>query len=166
MLPQFRLNFNGNTSPTKTGWQPIRATDLQAAGTGPGTCDRCGRRDLRFLHTVHNLDEGELQVGSECARRLCYGYSPEREEQRLRNLWARRSRWLTRNWGTSWKGNETLTFKHEGKTVRVTVFPGNFGGWSYCIAFRGDPLYPSGSFLTADAAKLDAFDRVAVVAGW
>lgn len=150
---------------TKTGWQAIRAIDLRATGEEPGTCQRCGRHDLRFLHTVDHPDEGHLQVGCECARRLCYGYAPEREEHRLHNLWSRRSRWLTRNWGQSRKGNETLKFKHEGETVRVTIFPDGFGAFGYCIAVGGTPFY-SEKFATADAAKLGAFDALADTCGW
>src|SRR5688500_13784538 len=119
---------------TKTDWRPVQAIDLRAAGLGPGTCDRCGKRNLRFLHTVAHPTEGQRQVGSECARRLCGGYDPERKEAQLRKRWENRSRWLTRNWGRSWNGNPTLTFRHGGKVVRVTVYPGRSGGWSYCVA--------------------------------
>jgi hypothetical protein len=58
---------------TRTGWRLVRVTDLRATGAEPGTCERCGRRDLRFLRTIAHPERGELQVGSECARRLCRG---------------------------------------------------------------------------------------------
>src|SRR5262245_44783127 len=143
---------------TKTGWRPIRATDLRATGTEPGTCERCGGRDLRFLHVVAHPDEGARQVGAGCARRLCWGYDPAKAEQRLKALWQRRSRWLTRYWGTSWKGNETLRFDHQGQAVRVTIFPGRCGGHGYCIVVNGEPHWSPGQFSTAEAAKLAAFD--------
>lgn len=155
-----------NATRTKTGWHPVRASDLKVTGTWPGTCGRCGRRDLRFLHTVADPDGTEHHVGSECARRLCYGYSPEREEGRLRNLWQRRSRWLTRNWGRSWNGNETLTFPTDGHAVRVTVFAGRFGGWSFCVGYGDDRVFAPRAFESVDEAKLAAFDEVARVAGW
>jgi len=79
-------------APTGTGWQPVRATDLRAAGSPPGTCERCGRTNIRFIHLISHATLGESLVGSECARRLCFGYSPEREEARLRKLWQRQSR--------------------------------------------------------------------------
>ena len=151
---------------TKTGWCPIRAVDLRVVGNEPGMCDRCGRSDLRYVHTVAHPDQGQLQVGSECAKRICYGYSPDREERRLRNLWSRRSRWLTRNWATSWKGNETLKFRHDGELVRVTIFTVRFDAVGYCIAVDGDPYYSPEKFATSDAAKLAAFDKIANAAAW
>jgi hypothetical protein len=158
--------FRKRQTPTKTGWQPVRASDLRATGAEPGCCERCGRRDLRFLHVVAHPDEGQLHVGSECARHLCYGYAPDREEARLQNLWERQSRWLTRRWGVTWKGNETLTFAHEGETVRVTVFETRPGAWKICIAVAGSPLYSPRPFPTADAAKVGAFDALAESLGW
>jgi hypothetical protein len=108
----------------------------------------------------------ELQVGCECARRLCFGYAPEREEQRLRNLWVRRSRWLTRKWGVSWNGNQTLTFRAEGMQVRVTVFAGQVEVWAYCIAVAGQPSYSPGAYESQEAAKLAAFDELAAMCAW
>jgi hypothetical protein len=159
-------DFRDKPNPPPTGWRPIRAIDLRATSTEPGNCERCGRHDLRFLHTVAHPTEGELQVGCECARRLCYGYSPEREETRLRNLWARQNRWLTRNWGRSQSGNETLKFKHEEGLVRVTIFAGKFGGWNYCIGFDGKAFYGARPFQSSGAAKLGAFDHFADAAQW
>src|SRR5438270_5532708 len=144
--------------PAKTGWRPIRVTDLRATGQEPGACDRCPRRNLRFLHVLAHPTAGERAVGSECARRLCFGYPAAREEAKLRSRWARRSRWLTRNWGTSWNGNPTLRFKHGGRWVQVTVFF-KFGRWSFSVAVgREPPDYPRGGYPTPDAAKLGAFD--------
>lgn len=152
---------------TKTGWHPVKAVDLFTLGAATGTCDRCHRTDLRFVHTVEHPTEGQLKVGCECAKRLCHGYPAAKEEARLRNLWSRRSKWLTRNWATSWKGNQTLKFDHDGKAIRVTIFPGNCGGWSYCLAVGGmPPSFSPGNTATADEAKLSAFDRLAEVLDW
>lgn len=151
---------------TKTGWYPIGVVDLRRTGEYPGQCDRCDRRNLRYLHTLEHPTEGQVHVGSECAKRICYGYAPEREERRLRRLWARRSRWLIRNWATSWNGNPTLKFKHDGKPVRVTVFVDQFDEFSYCIDIAGERQYPSGGYPTVDAAKLGAFDRLADACEW
>jgi len=154
---------------TKTAWQPIRATDLRLTGAEPGTCERCGRRDLRFLHVVKHPNGGQLTVGCECAKRLCYGYDPERAENRLRNLYARRSRWLTRNWATSRKGNETLKFNHEGETVWVTIFADKRDPKLFCCSISvdgGKPFFPSGNFVSADVAKLAAFDQLAETCEW
>jgi hypothetical protein len=157
-------------TPESTGWQPVKVVDLYLDKTKPNTCDRCGR-SLRFLHTVAHPEKGRLQVGSECARHLCRGYAPEREERRLRNLWSRRSRWLTRRWRTSRAGNETLRFLDGAGVIQVTVFPRLSGGWSYCVALSGEPPHgPTGTYATADEAKLAAFnvlhgDRL-IEGGW
>jgi hypothetical protein len=50
--------FRKRQTPTKTGWQPVSATGLRATGAEPGCCERCGRRDLRFLYVVGHPDEG------------------------------------------------------------------------------------------------------------
>ena len=155
--------------PAKIGWKPIRAIDLRLTGDAPGICERCGRRDLRFLHTVEHPEQGQLHVGCECAKRLCHGYNPEREESRLRNLYARRSRWLTRNWGRARSGNDMLELGHKGETVRVTIFVDKRDGkrYRYSIsANRDEPVYSPRNFPTADAAKLAAFDLLAEACEW
>lgn len=154
-----------STSLIQAAWHPIGATDLRLIGQYPGTCDRCKRRDLRFVHTLEAADGRQMRVGSECARHLCLNYLPELEESRLNNRWARRSRWLTRNWRTNCKGNTTLAFKHNGEPTRVTVFKAKFDGWSYCIALsRGSSTFSTGRFASADEAKLAAFDHFAEIA--
>jgi hypothetical protein len=159
-------DFNGLG---QSDWQPIRVTDLLHNGEGPGTCGRCGRNDLRFLHIIEHPAKGRLDVGSECARHLCRGYLPEAQEGRLRNLWARRSRWLNRDWRRSWKGNEVLKLLDRARGVaRVTIFEDAVEGWRYCVAVgeqahcsRGCPGFP-----TADRAKLASFDHLALLLGW
>lgn len=155
-----------NATPTKSGWHVGWVTDLHTDVSELETCERCGRTDLRFVHIARHPTEGELRVGSECARRLCFGYSPEREEGRLRNLWERRSRWLTRRWGTSWRGNYTLTFPHGSETARVTVFPRPVHGWGYCVSVGGQREFSPCAFETSEAAKLAAFDVTAALVGW
>jgi hypothetical protein len=141
------------------GWCPVRAVDLRHTGTEPGTCQRCGRHDLRFVHTLEDTSGGRLDVGAECARRLCQGYVPHAEERRLRNLWGRRSRWLLRDWYTSYKGNDTLAFLQGRKRVRVTIFPVKFGGFQVCIAVAGQaPNYSPIAYKTTEEAMLAALD--------
>lgn len=164
-LPDQQLVSNWPNN-TNSLWRPRRVIDLREVGKGPGICDRCDRRDLRFLHILEHPDEAQVQVGRECARRLCFDYSPEREERRLRNLWARRSRWLMRNWGTSRNGNETLTLRlAEGEKVRVTVFL-RFGAWAYSIGDKCGCHFSRERFTTSDTAKLAAFDALAIALGW
>jgi hypothetical protein len=161
---------------TKTGWRPIKAVDLRRHGNTLGRCQKCGRQGIRFLHTVAHEDSRQLEVGSECARNLCYGYDPEREEAKLKTLWTRRSNWLTRNWATSWKGNQTLTFTATVSTatpipskeeVRVTVFRDQYsGGYKVSIGVNKEVMYLQQTFATQDEAKLEAFDQIADALGW
>lgn len=154
-------------TPRVSQWRPVGAIDLRAIGSEPGECQRCGRENLRFLHIVANPAKERMQVGAECARRLCYGYSPKREEARLRNLWTRRSRWLTRNWGTSRAGNPTLKFDHNGETIWVTVYSDSrFGGWKYSLVGDEEKYFSPIRYASADAAKLAAFDRIAEALEW
>lgn len=147
-------------------WRPAGAIDLKAAGKPYGTCANCGRTGIRYLHTIAHVLKGQLQVGSECARHLCHGYDPERAESKLKAQWQRRSKWLTRNWGTSQNGNATLAFDHEGERVRVTVFRSQYGGYSYSIAVNGEPEFSPSSFPTTEHAKAAAISRVASIVKW
>ncbi len=147
-------------------WRPSKVIDLRTTGQEPGTCQKCGRHDLRFVHLIEHPDDGSMQVGCECAARLCYGYDPKATESKLRNLWARRSRWLTRNWNTSRNGNDTLTFKHQGETIRVTVYRAKFGGFGCCVTVGRESFFLPGKFATTDEAKLTAFDRLAEALEW
>jgi hypothetical protein len=58
----------------KSDWKPHKVVDLQSVGDDRGTCSRCGKRGLRFVHTLKNLAGDRLEVGSECATRLCSDY--------------------------------------------------------------------------------------------
>ena len=149
-------------------WRPVRAADLRLVGQEPGTCDRCGRHDLRFLHTIVHLDGGQLQVGSECARRLCSDYSPKLEEAKMRSLWDRRARWLTRKWRLSKKGNEYITFVHERMKVHVTIFSYAYRPWlwSYLVVVGREEHFSPEKFASSDVAKLAAFDWIALKIGW
>jgi hypothetical protein len=69
-------------------------------------------------------------------------------------------------WVTASTGNDTLKFNHEREIVRVTVFPGTYGGFVYCIAGGGEKLFSSGQFATKDEAKFGAFDRIADLLEW
>ena len=154
---------------TKTGWQCIEVTDLRTIGEEPGQCDRCERQDLRFLHTMYYPDTNKtMQVGCECAARLAFGYDPKREERRLRTLYNRRNRWLLKNWGTSWSGNETITFKDKRRQVRVTVFhdKDRAGRLRYVVDIDGQRYFSPENYCCPDDAKLGAFDSAAQLLDW
>ena len=151
---------NSSADDNGTPWTPLPATDLRRTGKEPGTCDRCGRNDLRFLHPLTRPGGGVIHVGCECARRLCRNYSPEAEERKQRNLWVRRCRWPTRKWRLSKKGNEYLQFLRQGRMVRVTVFMDCSGCWSYSLAVGEEHRFSAERFESSDAAKLASFDAL------
>jgi hypothetical protein len=150
----------------ETGWEKKGVTDLVAAGKGLGTCECCGRPKLRFLHTIEHPQFGKLHVGGQCAQHLCNGYSPQYEERRLRNVWAKRNRWLGRNWRVSEKGDPYLTIFDNKTKVVVVILAGPTGCWRYRVLVNGGWSDEGVVFQTADSEKLGAFDRLAELLGW
>lgn len=151
---------------TKTGWYHVRTIDLKKLGREYVRCGResCNRL-LRFVHFIKHPDKGTLAVGRCCASRICYGYDPEREERKLKNLYYRRSRWLLRNWGTTGQGNDTLTLTHDKLKVRVVVFPKR-DSWKYALYFADDSFFSPERYDSSDDAKFAAFDDLAERLGW
>ncbi|NSX86358.1 hypothetical protein G6L86_12255 [Agrobacterium tumefaciens] len=87
----------------------------------------CGREEIRYVHHMVNEDyEGGLDVGCVCAEKMEDDYvNPRRRERDLKNVAARRKRWLTRKWKTSQSGNPYL--KTDASTslyIRLATAPG------------------------------------------
>lgn len=155
------------TLETITRWHPKGAVDLAAAGKTYATCEHCGRTGVRYLYTVVHALHGRKLVGSECARHLCHGFDPKREEDKLKAQWRRRSALLTKRWGTSQSGgNPTITFMHNGNRVRVTVFSAKRGGYRYSIARDRSVDFSDERYPSIDVAKTAAIDRMASESGW
>lgn len=155
---------------TDLTWRPIGVTDLLTKGSEKGTCDWCGRRDLRFVHTVEDQDGDTIEVGSECCRQLCFGYDPSREEQKLRALWDRKNRWLTKRWRRAASGNDWIQIESRtpaGKILkaRLVVGQGEFSWW-YVIFARNERVGRGSGYPSAEAAKRAAIDDWAELAGW
>lgn len=147
---------------TEQAWTFTHCEDLQEP---IGNCERCGRTDIRFLHFLQNEDQ-QIQVGCVCAGRLCTDYNPKLEEKRLRNLWSKRSRWLTRKWRCARTGNHWLKLGYQGSQIQITIFQNNYGpGWVACVMVDRSKRYlrPCDS---EDQAKLLAFDYLAHRLGW
>ena len=95
----------------RSNWKSVGAVDLLRIGEYPGTCDNCGRTDIRYLHILeHRKTDKVLRVGSVCASRLCSGaYDPKQVERRLLNLSNRRMRFPgLRGWRVSDNGNDYI----------------------------------------------------------
>jgi hypothetical protein len=144
------------------GWTCAGVTDL---GSPDGQCEMCGREEIRYVHHMaHQVYEGELDVGCVCAEKMEGDYvNPRRRERDLKNVAARRKRWLTRKWKTSQSGNPYL--KMDG--FHIVVYPLSCGTWGGKITDlgTGDAVTNRRRYANADRAKLGAFDGMIFLKG-
>src|SRR4051794_9059202 len=86
------------------GWTCVYVEDL---GEPSATCEMCEQQEIRYAHHMeHPQYSGTLVVGCVCAEHMESDLvAPKRREQQLKSASARRTRWLTRRWRTSAKGN-------------------------------------------------------------
>lgn len=92
-----------------------------------------------------------FDVGCICAEKMSDDYiGPKAREGDLRNRAARRTRWLTRKWRRSVKGNSYINV--EG--CNLLVYSTSTKCWGFKIGARFSRL----TYATADEAKLAMFD--------
>jgi len=139
----------------REGWTVAEVIDLLTLGEPPGTCDRCGRDDLRFIHLLdHRAWPESIVTGKCCAQRLTTDYDPTAEHALVLRA-RRRDRFPDlERWDISARGNPWI--KYRGATV--TVFPKE-EGYACCVALDDDRTYRHG-FKTVRDAKLAAFDAL------
>ncbi len=115
-------------------------------------CEMCGNERIRFVHVMEHPDcETQCEVGCVCAEKLSDDYAgPKRRESAMKNRALRRSRWLTRKWQVSAKGNSYLNLKG----INLGVRPTSSKQWAYWIGTR----HSKKVFPTMVAAKLALFD--------
>ncbi|MBN2021070.1 MAG: hypothetical protein JW749_12705 [Sedimentisphaerales bacterium] len=142
------------------GWRCVDVYDLREDGSTPeetnyATCEMCGHERIRFVHVLqHNEYENKIRVGCICAEKLTNNYiNPKAKETNLAKKAARKSKWLSRRWKTSKKGNPYLNI--EGHNL--TVFPNKFkpGFWKYQI----DGQFSKDSYPTSEQAKMALFEE-------
>jgi len=135
-----------------SGWRCVGCTDL---GKPTGQCEMCGKEAIRYVHTMEHDDYAKtLDCGCVCAEKMENDpVRPRQREQRMKSKAGRRSRWLTRRWRVSAKGNDYVVV--QGR--RITIFPSRFhpGKWSYSI----DGQFSKRPFATDEEAKLAAFEE-------
>ena len=102
-----------------------------------------------------------LGVGVVCARRMEEGYGAASRDRAMRNRARRRSKWLGRKWKSSPSGKDSLT----SDGFRVEVYERTPRWWVWCLTnlHTGKSVEVKGSYVTADAAKLGAFDAITKV---
>jgi len=137
------------------GWRCIDADDL---GETSGVCGMCGREEIRYVHVMEHPEYPEhLEVGCVCAEKMANDYEgPRQREARLKNKAARRSRWLTRKWRVSRKGNLFLNTDGFNIIVFPCKQPWKQGKWG----FKVDDGFGNNVYASANEAKIGAFEAL------
>jgi hypothetical protein len=138
------------------GWRCISTEDL---GEPDLTCEMCESSAVRYAHSMeHDEYPHVLRVGVVCAGHMEQDRAgAERREQAVRSRAGKRSRWLSRRWRVSARGNEWLRADGYRVTVRQTD-----RGWSATVAAEDSDFvrHSKRSYSTSDQAKLAAFDFI------
>jgi len=140
------------------GWHLAGVRDLREDGadvedTNYATCEMCGHEQVRYVHSMEHPDYPPLEVGCICAEKMSGDYTnPKLLETKLRNRAARKSKWLSRRWRTSAKGNPYINA--DGHNIGIFPSSSRPGRWK----FRINGTFSSQSFPTVDQAKLALFD--------
>ena len=142
------------------GWECDTVYDIREDGSSPDEtdyeiCQMCGNERIRYVHVMSHPEYPKpLNVGCVCAEKMSNDYlGPKKKEKVLRNKASRRSRWLTRKWRLSAKGNDFLNV--DG--YNIVIYPNKFmpGKWSFGI----DGKFSRNNFESKDKAKIAAFNK-------
>ncbi len=138
------------------GW---RCVDIEDLGEPSTECEMCESQTIRYVHHMEHADYPHvLQVGCVCAGHMEGNLAASRErESSMRSRAGKRSRWLSRRWKISAKGNPNL--KADG--FRVTVYPRS-SGWAFTLVSvaTGRVYHARRNYADHIAAKLAAFDAI------
>lgn len=147
------------------GWICVGVFDL-GTDIEREICEMCETQEIRFVHSMeHPNYPVALAVGCVCAGHMEEdSEGARRRESAVRNTASRKSRWLSRKWKVSAKGNPYLRTR-DG--FHVVVFPANptrtqWGG-KVEDTTNGRKIFARQTFPSQDAAKLAAFDTIVVL---
>ncbi len=135
--------------------QDWTCVDTYDMGEPEHTCQMCGNERVRYVHVMHHRESPELHTGCVCAAHMSgipRGVYKDRERV-LQSRFAMRTRWLTRKWRRSKKGNQYLKLKDH---VMVVFQSPSYGG---CWNGSFDGQFYNGRFNSINAAKLALFDE-------
>jgi hypothetical protein len=138
------------------GWRCIEIEDL---GKAHRICEMCEAQSIRFVHYMANpAYDDVLACGCVCGGHMEQDLGGARaRDQSMRSRGAKRTRWLTRRWRVSSKGNEWI----EAEGYRVTIFPSGSRWRSAVVAAEGSYKHFSRrTYATENEAKLAAFDLI------
>jgi len=139
------------------GWTCIGVEDL---GSPDEHCEMCGTQEIRYVHHMaHEEYHRDISAGCVCAENMEDDYiGPKKRENQLRNVAARRRRWLSRIWKISSKGIHYL--KTDG--MHIVIYSISGGRWKARItdialeaSKESRRNYPD-----RNLAKLAAFDAM------
>jgi hypothetical protein len=133
--------------------------DIEDLGEPSIECEMCESQLIRYVHHMEHTNYPEiLQAGCICAGHMEENLTASRtREASMKSRAGKRSRWLSRKWKISGKGNPYIT----ADSYRITVYPrGN--GWACTVAAVDDSLvqHSRRNFGTINEAKLAAFDQI------
>lgn len=138
------------------GWQCV---DIEDLGEPQAECEMCESQTIRFVHHMeHPNYSGSLAVGCVCAGHMEGSVSAARDrEATMRSRSGKRSRWLSRVWKMSAKGNPTI----KAGGFRVTVYERGHGYGATIATVDGSSVqHARRTFPTLNQAKLAAFDHI------
>ena len=117
-------------------------------------CEYCNHEQIRYVHILsHNNYHEQIHVGCICAEHLTGDYvNPKKRERALKNRASRRSRFLTRKWSVSYKGNHSISYQG----YRGLAFKTPNGKFKTKIGQTWGNIYHT----TMNEAKLYIFDTI------
>lgn len=138
------------------GW---RCVDVEDLGGPLSECEMCEAQPIRYVHHMKHPDYPRvLGVGCVCAGNMEGNRAAaEGREAGMRGRAGKRSRWLSRRWRVSEKGNHWI--RADG--YRVTVYKRG-AGWAAMVSDDNDSFVERSRnhYATRDRAKLAAFDFI------
>ena len=137
------------------GWEWIGVDDFLEPDFN---CEMCGQTNVRYVHhLIHKQNNILINVGCICAEKMTDDYTnPRKTEKYLKSVEKKKSRWLTRKWKTSKKGNDYMNING----FNITVFQYKKGHNIYKWGYKIDDNFSSQAFQTEDEAKLALFDEL------
>jgi hypothetical protein len=136
------------------GWECVGFEDLEEPSE---ICEMCEVQEIRYVHEMAHRDYPRiLRCGCICASNMELDYTAAyRREVQAKNQASRRSRWLTRRWKVSSRGNEYLN----ANGFNIVIFrQGSI--WKALVSEVDGPnkRVSQRDYASPDAAKLAAFD--------
>lgn len=150
------------------GWHCVGMEDL---GRADGNCEMCGREEIRYVHYMEHPEyDGTISAGCICAEKMESGYrgsttppGARDRERSLRNVAARRTRWLgLMGWRLSKNGNPHIS--KDGFHIVTFEKKGRFK-FLIEIVSENEKYFSRRGYPTVEEAQLAAFDAMMFLKG-